>query len=175
VPVRPVDEDCEHASSEFVVSEGLGWLSPDDASNRADRGVIECVARNDARQRITTEDKRRFEERLRAGALPTGRIGHRTKIVPLLKRIVAQPYVRAIDVLTDGIDNSGVSRSSLRIPVEITVTLIITRPDPTRAKPTLDDVLAAADAWSQEPRVSVTSVAEYTGFVRLMGGHEPCR
>mgnify|MGYP000376215810 CR=1 FL=1 len=50
--------------------------------------------------------------------------------------------VVAIDVLTDGIDNSGASLSSLAIPDGVSVTLIIARPNPKRVRPTVDDVLA---------------------------------
>ncbi len=90
-----------------------------------------------------------------------------TKLVPLLQKILVRPYVLALEVLTDGVDNSGVPITDVVVPDGVPVTLIITRPDPERRSPTLHDVLEAAESWNRIDGITVTTVSEYAGFSKL--------
>ena len=93
-----------------------------------------------------------------------------TQLIPLLHRLLAQPRIRAIDVLTDGIDHSGLLPSDVQVPQEVAVLFIMTGPNPKRQKPTLRQVLAAAKEWSLVPGVTVTGVTEYQGMWTQVGG-----
>ena len=76
----------------------------------------------------------------------------------------------AIDMITDGVDHSGKSPEQVAIPEHMSVTFVITRPNPSHRRPTLDDVLAAAQAWDAVDGITVTTVSEYPGVWRVLGG-----
>jgi hypothetical protein len=85
----------------------------------------------------------------------------------MLRILVTRPYVRAVDVVTDGIDLSGEPPESVRVPDNVDVLMVITRPNPDRRRPTVANVLAAADAWARVDGISVTTVSEYRGVVEV--------
>ncbi len=163
VPPEPTQVNCSKARPKPTLMKGLGLLSPTLAAGRRQEAVDSCTADLRAEVQAHAERIRVFKEQLRAGARLTPRTGVHTRIVPLLAWLVGRPDVVAIDVLTDGIDNSGNSVSLLRIPESMQVRLIITRPNRERKSPTVCDVLSAAEAWAHVPGITVTSAGEFGG------------
>ena len=88
----------------------------------------------------------------------------------MLEELIRNPYTVAIDMVTDGVDHSGKPPNQMTIPEHILVTVVITRPNPSRRQPTLGDVLAAAKAWDAVTGITVTTVSEYPGVWRALGG-----
>ncbi len=116
---------------------------------------------------------RHFRAYLDAATKVMPRAAVTTRIAPLVRWLVSRPEVVAIDVVTDGIDHSRVPPSSLRIPKEVEVTFIITRPNPRRSSPTLDEVLATAVAWSHVPGIKVTGAGDYLGASMVVAEGRP--
>jgi len=170
VPTDPLREDCTKAVAGPLLSKSLVGLSPSVASGRRDEAVATCTARQEAVLRAFDEKLARFREQLKLATRVTPRSDVSTRLVPLLKKLVERPYVAAIDVVTDGIDNSGLALSTVKASEKTPVLLIIARPDPRRRTPTLDEVLRAADAWGRVGGITVTSVSEYRGLVVLSAG-----
>jgi hypothetical protein len=166
VPPLPNVEDCRNVKAVLAVTKGIMFISPTAAAARRQAAVDACVARQDAAQRLIPEQRNRLRDQLRLATKVTPRADVSTLIAPLIRKLVARPYARAIDVLTDGIDDSGIPPASLKIPERVPVTLILTRPNPRRRTPTSQDVLAAADTWAQAKGISVVSVGEYPTLVR---------
>jgi hypothetical protein len=169
VPVPPMahEEDCDHVSSALRVTKGLMGFSPTVAKWNRDRAVAACLARRDGARALVAEQDRRAREQLRRAMRVTPRDDVRTKLAPLLQKFFGRPYVLAIEVLTDGVDNSGVPITDVVVPDGVSVTLIITRPNPERRSPTLRDVLEVAEAWDRIDGITVTTVSEYAGFSTL--------
>jgi len=164
VPPERVVEDCRDARPVPVAEEGFITFAPGLAAGRKQQSVDECLVRQGAGREREADERRTFRERLAAATRVTPRADVTTRIVPLLQWLVQRPNTLAVDLLTDGIDRSGMPLNSLRIPVDMPVTLIITRPNPKRATPSLDDVLAAARAWERVPGIKVTTVGEYAAL-----------
>ncbi len=163
VPADLALVDCSRAKPTPMLTKGIGMLSPTQAAGRKQDAIEACSTRLLAEQQAHAEQLRAFKERLRASTQVTPRADVRTRIVPLLEWLVSRPSTVAIDVITDGVDNSGVPLSGLQVPERVQVTFIITRPNPKRKSPTVDQVLAAVEAWGRLSGVRVTSAGEYAG------------
>lgn len=164
VPQRPSIEDCDKVSPKFRVTKSAMMLSPVGMMEARDIEVHACLARRESAETLLAEQDRRMRDQLRQAMRVPPRGDVSTRIVPLLKKLVTRPYVRVVELLTDGIDTSGLPLSTLTVPDGVRITLIIARPNPRRRSPTLDQVLVAAEAWEHVPGVSVTTVSEYAGF-----------
>ncbi|MBI4032570.1 hypothetical protein HY374_02595 [Candidatus Berkelbacteria bacterium] len=164
VPTELALVDCSRAKPKPMLTKGIGMLSPTQAAGRKQDAVEACSTRLLAEQQVHAEQLQLLKERLHASTRVTPRANVRTRIVPLLEWLVSRPSTVAIDVVTDGIDNSGIPLSRLQIPERVMVTFIITRPNPKRKRPTVDDVLSAAEAWSRLPGVMLMSAGEYAGI-----------
>ncbi len=164
VPQRSPIEDCNRVSPKFRVMKSAMMLSPVGLMEARAHEVQDCLDRRKNAETLLADQDQRMREQLRQAMRVTPRWDVSTRIVPLVQKLVARPYVRAIEILSDGIDNSGVPLSALTVPDDVSVILIIMRPNPRRRLPTLDDVLAAAEAWAGVDGVSVTTVSEYAGF-----------
>jgi len=170
VPAPPSLEDCSHAKPDRSITKGLMSLSPVLAHARRQKAVDGCLAEQVHLREANIHERRLFEDRLRNSARIKPRNDMTTQLIPLLHRLLAQPRIRAIDVLTDGIDHSGLLPSDVQVPQEVAVLFIMTGPNPKRQKPTLRQVLAAAKEWSLVPGVTVTGVTEYQGMWTQVGG-----
>src|SRR5262249_53740361 len=149
VPQAPPTEDCDRVSPTLKVTKSAMLLSPVGLMEARAREIRACLVRRDQVAAALGDQDRRMREQLRQAMRGTPRGEVSTRIVPLLQRLVVRPYVRSIEILTDGIDNSGVPLSALTVPKGVRVTFIIMRPNPLRRSPRLDDVLKAADAWDR--------------------------
>ena len=164
VPQMPSTEDCDRVSPKLKVTKSAMLLSPVGLMEARAQEVQACLVRREQAGALLADQDRRMRDQLRQAMRVTPRGNVCTRIVRLLQKLVSRPYVRSVEILTDGIDNSGVPLSALTIPDGVRVTFIIMRPNPARRSPTLNDVLAAADAWDRIRGVSVTTVPEYAGF-----------
>ncbi len=167
VPDAIQQPDCSNAKPSLQLSKSLVAFSPTFLAARKRDAVAECGRQQTAVQRSNRESEALFRNRLRAASVVSVKNNVRTHLVGLLRGLVSRRYVRAIDVISDGIDNSGVPISRVVTTSSLQVTLIITGPNPERASPTLRDVLEAAEAWDRIDGVTVTTVAEYAGFSKL--------
>jgi hypothetical protein len=167
VPTVPALEDCSKAKPARSVVKGLLGLSPALAIGRHDAATTDCLARRGVSLREFALQHEAFQTRLRSAMRGTPRADVTTHIAPTLRNLVTRPYVRALDVVTDGIDLSGQAPESVHVPDSVAVLMIITRPNPDRRSPTVANVLAAADAWERVDGISVTTVSEYRGIAQV--------
>lgn len=170
VPPAPPAADCQSARPEMKVEKGLMQWSPRFAAGARANAVAACEKDLVALQQEAAAEQQAFAERLRAATQVESRDDVTTRLVPMLEDLVRNPRTVAIDMVTDGVDHSRKSPDQLAIPDHIAVTFVITRPNPSRRRPTLDDVLAAARAWDAVDGITVTTVSEYPGVWRALGG-----
>lgn len=156
--------DCRRAKPEGRIPSGLMGLSPTWASDRKQAGLAKCSALQAHRRAATEERESAFITQLRLATRLTPRADRRTRILPLLSKLIQRPHVRSIALLSDGVDTTGQSISSLHVPDHMSVTLVLTRPNPRRSTPTLADVLAEADVWARVRGIRVTTATEYAGL-----------
>lgn len=169
VPELPPQEDCRNAKPEAAFGKSIILISPTAAAARRQDAIEACELRGAAARRTAASEQQCFREQLRRATRVRPRDDVSTLIVPLIQKLMLRPYVRVIDVLTDGIDNSGFPPSGLRVPPHLPVTIILTRPNPKRRAPTLKDVLAGADRWAEVKGFFVTSVGEYAAVMQSRG------
>jgi hypothetical protein len=170
VPQRQPDEDCDSISPKFTVMKSAMMLSPAGLMEARAREVQACLARRENTESLLADQDRRMREQLRQAMRVTPRRDASTRIIAMLRQLLTRPYVRAVEVLTDGIDNSGAPLSGLVVPDGVRVTMILAKPNPNRRSPTLDDVLSRGEAWSAISGISVTTVSEYVGFSQFVEG-----
>jgi hypothetical protein len=173
VPSTSASIDCQKAKPVMTGIDGFIGLSPGLVARRKQEAVSACLVQERNKAAAYASEVRRFRERLEAATKVTPRADVTTRIVPLLGWLVTRPDTVAITVVTDGIDNSRVPLSTLRIPSKVSVTLIVTRPNPRRSRPTLNDVLTMAAAWSRVPGIKVTSAGDYVGSPPVIAEARP--
>jgi hypothetical protein len=152
------------------VEKGLMRWSARFAAGEKAKAVTACEEEQAAAQQRAAAEMRAFTEQLRVTTRVKPRSDVTTRLTPMLQDLMRNPDTVAVDMITDGVDHSGKSPEQLAIPEHIAVTFVITRPNPSRRRPTLDDVLAAASTWEAVDGITVTTVAEYPGVWRTLGG-----
>lgn len=171
VPPALGDTDCGKARIALSVSKSWVAFAPGRLIGAKQAAVSDCRAREEiARQRSAAEE-RRFLERLRQAMQVVPRADVRTRIVPLVQNLVARPNTRAVELITDLCDDSGIPPSRITVPPGVQVTVILTRPDPRRRSPTLADTSRAAARWRTVPGVRVVTPTEYTMDTASRGEH----
>lgn len=163
VPPAPRSEDCQKAKPAFQVTEGWISFSPQLAIDRKDEAVRACVRDQAARRGASESDIQRFHEQLRRAVRATPIAEGTTRIVPIVKYLVALPGLRGLFLLSDCLDHSGVPVASVTVPDAVPLTVIVARLNPRRHDSTAREVIAAAGAWKALHGVAVTTVAESRG------------
>jgi hypothetical protein len=163
VPVPPLPTDCQKAKPMMTDVDGFMGLSPGLVTNRKRQAVSACLAQERDKAGAYASEVHEFRGNLETATRVRPRADVTTLIVPLVEWLLTRPGTVAITLVTDGIDHSHIPLSALRIPSKTSVTLIITRPNQRRTRPTLTEVLNAAAAWGRVPGIEVTSAGDYLG------------
>ena len=163
-------EDCRSARSKMTLEKGLMRWSARFAEGQRIKTIAECEEKQVVLQQRIAVEQEAFVKQLRTATLFKPRADVTTRLVPMLEELIRNPNTVAIDMVTDGVDHSGKPPNQMTIPEHILVTVVITRPNPSRRQPTLGDVLAAAKAWDAVAGITVTTVSEYPGVWRALGG-----
>jgi hypothetical protein len=173
VPSEVVFEDCQRAKPLPMVMEGVIGLSPALAEGWKQKAIDDCVDRQHGERRIQENQERVFREDLRVASRVIPRANVTTRIVPVIQWLAHGPRTVALDVVTDGIDHSGTPLASLKIPKRVRINMVLTRPNPKRSIPSLDDVLSAARRWSEVPGITVVGAGGYAELVSSPGEGAP--
>lgn len=173
VPAAQVSTNCQKAKPVMTDLDGFMGASPGLVAKRKHDAVSACLSHERGRAAVYDSEVRQFRERLEAATKVIPRADVTTRIVPLLQWLVNRPETVAIYIVTDGIDHSRVPLSALRIPSNISVTFIVTRPNPRRTSPTVIDVLAMAAVWARVPGIMVASAGDYLGTSTIIAEARP--
>jgi hypothetical protein len=166
VPILPADITCDAVFASVRFTKSWIALSPGALAKAKAEAVAACEERRRAASQSVEANERAFADALRRAMLVTPRDNVTTRIVPLVQAMVDRPYVRAVDVVTDLCDHSGIPVESLQLRPEVPVNVIVTRPNPKRPQCRLSEVLRAAERWREMPGIRVTTAAEYAILVR---------
>jgi hypothetical protein len=171
VSVPPIHTfvDCRKVDPPITISKSWLTWSPTSLREAKAAAVRACEDRQKAERSTVAEEEARFTEQLQRATWLVPRADVTTRIVPLVQTLVARPYVGAIDLVTDLQDRSGTPPEHLDVPDGISVTIIVTRPNPGRPTPTLREVVASAERWAKITGITVISAAEYPGYVHAAG------
>ncbi|MBP7146451.1 MAG: hypothetical protein KBD01_02820 [Acidobacteria bacterium] len=161
VPRQAYFEDCAKARPATAIGKTWTQWSPAVVAEHRAQAVAACTARVREQRSQALAEEQGFRNALWSAVSATPR-ANATRIVPLLNLVLSRPGTRAVDIVSTGVDQSGLPLMSLSVPATTRVTLILTRPDP-RHRPYLWDVLQAGKAWSRVKGVVVVGAEEYAG------------
>lgn len=159
VPSPPVTPDCRDSQPAPLEGKAVIYsFSRNVNEGRRAAAIADC-------QLATAEALSRYQERaavfhseLRSALDVTPRKDVQTHLVELLETVLADPSTRAVALVTDGFENSGVPVRRLRIRDGVPVALIIVPAAPGYAS--INDMLAQTSEWEKVPGIRILTIGE---------------